>query len=552
MSAVQVGADTHIRVDIDAGAGVHSSRTLVVLQNVVATDLIARNFAPSWSPSGVGETITGSPLADTLAGTESNDTISGAGLADSITGGGGNDSLSGGSFRDTLVGGLGFDTLIGGDGRDSLLGGVGADTIFGDGGDDTINDRAGANLIDAGSGDDYIDNVGGGSTDPGGADTITLGAGNDTLRLDFAGIWSYPANQHADVVLDFTAGLVQARDVVDVGEFFGGYFIGYVGNSNPFATGYFRLIDGGIGNTLLQYDRDGVAATFDWLSLLDFRGVAPTAFSAANFTNGARAWGPVGTGYNLSGSVLADTMVGSSVADTLIGLGGADNLNGGLGDDSLDGGSGNDVLQGNEGNDTQSGGDGNDSFANGTGDDSLIGGAGDDSFGDYEGNNTHDGGAGNDYFDYVSFQNAGVDRIFTGTGQDTIRLWYNYAVGTADTVVDFTTGAGGDVLTSFDWYFENLAAGENPFLNGYLRLRAVGPDTVLEYDRDGAGGATYTWRALINFEGVTPGSFTRDNFSFVQSPLGQGLTLNVSELSQRIYGTNEAHTNLGFQGNDTL
>lgn len=56
-----------------------------------------------------GQVLTGTGVADTLAGGAGNDLIRGLGGADRLSGGGGNDTIEGGAGQDTLSGGAGAD-----------------------------------------------------------------------------------------------------------------------------------------------------------------------------------------------------------------------------------------------------------------------------------------------------------------------------------------------------------------------------------------------------------------------------------------------------------
>jgi Ca2+-binding RTX toxin-like protein len=71
-----------------------------------------------------------STSARSLAAGDGNDTLQGGTVADTLTGGSGADSLVGGGGADTLIGGNGADTLIGGAAGDSIVGGAGNDTIL--------------------------------------------------------------------------------------------------------------------------------------------------------------------------------------------------------------------------------------------------------------------------------------------------------------------------------------------------------------------------------------------------------------------------------------
>ncbi len=77
--------------------------------------------------TGLGETVRGAEVADSLNGLGGNDTMDGRGGADTLLGGAGDDLLLGEAGDDRLLGGAGADTLIGGAGQDVLMGGGGAD-----------------------------------------------------------------------------------------------------------------------------------------------------------------------------------------------------------------------------------------------------------------------------------------------------------------------------------------------------------------------------------------------------------------------------------------
>ena len=97
--------------------------------------------------------LTGSHLADILAGDSRDNTIKGNGGDDKLYGGpgGGDDDLQGGKGDDMLFGGRGDDTLSGGEGNDMLNGGAGADDFDGGPGNDMIYADLDDDEIDGGS-----------------------------------------------------------------------------------------------------------------------------------------------------------------------------------------------------------------------------------------------------------------------------------------------------------------------------------------------------------------------------------------------------------------
>ncbi len=87
-------------------------------------------------PQRVGETIYGTPCADTIQVPHGVTAVYGEGDGDTIYGGRGNQSLYGGPGNDRLYGGVGDDHLRGGPENDLLSGGFGADSLDGEEGSD--------------------------------------------------------------------------------------------------------------------------------------------------------------------------------------------------------------------------------------------------------------------------------------------------------------------------------------------------------------------------------------------------------------------------------
>ncbi|WP_238364129.1 choice-of-anchor I family protein [Mesobacterium pallidum] len=112
-----------------------------------------------------GKMITGTVLADEIAGSIGDDVIDGGNGADMIDANGGDDVVTAGMGADTVLGGAGDDFLglgfghdlgEGGMGDDVIKGFMGADTLHGGAGDDFIGGGFGHDLIEGGTGDDVL------------------------------------------------------------------------------------------------------------------------------------------------------------------------------------------------------------------------------------------------------------------------------------------------------------------------------------------------------------------------------------------------------------
>jgi len=142
-----------------------------------------------------------------------------------------------------------------------------------------------------------------------------------------------------------------------------------------------------------------------------------------------------------------DTVIGGSLDDRIDGEAGKDLLRGGDGDDSLTGGSGADTLFGDDGDDSLLGGNSGDSLFGGSGNDLLLGGSD-------NGKDALDGGAGDD----TLFGGNGADALTGGLGDDIMtggngKDLFTYSLSENegnDTILDFTSGNGGDRLQIAD------------------------------------------------------------------------------------------------------
>ncbi|NRR32917.1 DUF4347 domain-containing protein, partial [Oxalobacteraceae bacterium] len=491
---------------------------------------------------------------NTLAGGDGNDTINASSTTaegSALLGENGDDWLFGGYANDWLEGGAGNDVL-----RSS--GNAGVDTLIGGAGNDTFNIgvsgfRPGTIVGDGGDGDDIFEigiNDGWSTTTM----ALTGGQGVDTYRFQY-GMSGVATNA---VVLDFAAGA--GGDRIDLSELLAnsdrGNF-GYIG-ANPFGADlqYVRLVQSG-ADTLLQYDANGAAGSASgFITMLTLKDIDASTLTADNFIDGIPTSliapdGSTAGGRNISGSTGADTLSGGHFNDTIAGGAGADVLHGLSGNDSLLGGADDDQLYGDSGADLLDGGAGNDSFfsAFDEGSDTLIGGDGNDFvqiwWGSTVGTATRDaalvvdGGAGDDTVSVYLAAATGSVSATGGAGRDTYSF-YGADGASLLYVKDFVAGKGGDQIDLSDllddsdsiWPRTGLPgySGDNPFLSavGVFRLVQDGADTLLQYDRDGAGGSASAFATIAVLVKVKASALTADNFTGGIAPDGSpvaGLTL---------------------------
>ena len=557
--------------------------------------------------------------------------------------------IVGRSINDTLYGMAGNDLLLGGDGDDYLDLGAGDDRAFGEGGDDYFssgdrgsaqmfggagNDRffarrnnniADSILMDGGEGNDNfhfdawgiaqsltllggagndifeIENGGLAMIDAGEGDdiiaigsftgahfTVTLGGGADWLILGSGYYSSYGGL--VTTVTDFVAG--GSGDRVDV-ELLAHYGSTWDGASNPFATGWLRLVQRG-ADVALQIDGNGGGNSYR--DALIFENMTVGALLPYNI--GFSGDGGDTPGETIDGTGNADRITTSDGDDTLRGLGGSDVLVGGAGDDHIDGGSGNDTLEGRSGSDVLIGGTDDDILRDlFSGDDQLFGGEGRDllevehsgspsSTVLLDGGNGNDelrfysspgyplpteqvatilGGDGNDYIStgfgsrIVIDAGAGDDSLYLamdagelivtlGAGRDEIEL-HNGPRFNEIRVTDFEAGANGDFLDvpHLVSRMTNIAAGANPFSTGHLRLIQSGSDTLVDIDFD--GGAQ--WQTLFRLENVVATEMTADNlFGFSPGAVGDNIYF-ISDPSAQVIewlggGNDTVVTSVGY------
>ncbi len=290
--------------------------------------------------------LTGSHMADILAGDSRDNTIKGNGGDDKLYGGpgGGDDNLQGGGGNDMVFGGRGDDDLHGGGGNDMLHGGSGDDDYYGGAGSDLIYDMVDKGATDTGtiSGAAMMDNpmtmfneMTGNAR--GENDTLSYARNAEAVTIDlndarFVSIETLIGTDEDD---DALTGTNAAPETIDGGD----------GSDN--------LIGGtGVGDTVSYANSDrGVR-----VDLAGGEDVLDDT-NTANASGGHASGDEIAGFENVRGSAFDDNLTARSndtdgsttdVQDgsTLWGLDGDDTLKGAGGNDTLEGGAGADELDG--------------------------------------------------------------------------------------------------------------------------------------------------------------------------------------------------------------
>ena len=237
-----------------------------------------------------------------------------------------------------------------------------------------------------------------------------------------------------------------------------------------------------------------------------------------------------------TGNVLGNLIVGNDNDNNLDGQGGDDQLFGDDGNDTLTGGLGNDILDGEAGDDVVNGGGGNDTYFVDSSDDEVQEGAnsgidtvstsvnltlganienavleaGGLTVTGNELNNvitgslgadTINGGKGNDAIE----GGLGIDALNGGAGNDLFlyRLENNADLATlgGDTIAGFE--AGKDKIDLLDLFSDFDLVGVDAIDDGFLKIKVIGGNTLIQFDSNGGGDSFVTLATLTGVTNVT-------------------------------------------------
>ena len=275
--------------------------------------------------------LTGSGMADILAGDSRANEIDGGGGDDKVYGGpgGGDDILRGGMGDDMVFGGHGLDTLYGDAGDDMLHGGPGGDDFYGGAGSDLIY----ADAADIGTADGRTPIINGWVETP--PEDEEMEAGSDPMTADTLSFERVKAGVAA--VLG-AGGITNIENLIGTDE----------DDTLTGEDGVPNVINGLDGADVLS----GGAVAGDPDDTVSYahsdRGVTVTVDGGGETSpSGGHAQGDTITNFeNATGSAHDDNLTGDEGANTLKGMGGDDEIEGLAGSDTIEGGAGADELDG--------------------------------------------------------------------------------------------------------------------------------------------------------------------------------------------------------------
>ena len=303
------------------------------------------------------ERLTGSNMADILAGDSRENTIKGMGGDDKIYGGPGknadnNDMLYGGPGADMVFGGAGDDTLKGDGGDDMLVGGPGADKFFGGAGSDMIYADTNDTLIVGG-----ISNSDGTGQMANDAATMDMDESGEMGAMDTLSFAKLTGKDGVNVTVNqddgtgataltgttvITANIKGIENLIGTSEV--DSLTGDGGNNTIEGCEGGDTLSGGASEDTLSY------ASSDSLVSVTLLGTAGDTSPAARVARGD-ARGDSATNFeNVRGSAYDDDLTGDVNTNKLWGMDGDDELVGGDGADTIEGGAGADELDGDNGN----------------------------------------------------------------------------------------------------------------------------------------------------------------------------------------------------------
>lgn len=420
---------------------------------------------------------TGNGLDNEMTGNGVKNTLSGLAGDDTLAGGAGNDVLLGGDDDDTLDGGDGLDTLNGGLGADAMAGGLGDDLYIVDDAGDTVTENGG-------EGTDHVQS----------SVTFALsGAAAGVERLTLTGVGNIDATGNA---LNNTLTGNAGSNTLDGGAG-ADTMLGGAGNDFYVMDTSFDVIKdtGGIDTVLTDIT-------------IDFPGYhyLPPGIENITLTGAGNV--------NARGGTAANVLTGNTGDNTLDGFTGSDTMIGGLGDDTylVDAagdrvtelaGEGTDTVIStvthilsadvenltlvNNGNGTGNGGD--NMITGGNGANTLSGLAGDDTLIGGLGGDTLLGGLDDD----ILAGGAGADKLTGGLGADTFVFNLPAAQGGVDTITDFVSGGGNDVLDIAD-----MLVGYTGTVTDFVQITQVGANTIVKVDANGlTGGSNFVQIATL-------------------------------------------------------
>ncbi len=283
-----------VRIDLTnpaLNAGMAKGATFTSIESFILTSqndtFTAATAAVLVHGSGGNDVLTGGDGEDQFYTSDGNDTINGGKGADRVFAGAGNDIVTGGDGADRLTADEGNDLINGGTGTDWIFAGNGNDTVEAGDDADEIQDNDGNDVIRAGNGDDLIFNGAGADLFDGGAgrdrffagsgltgsvinlldQSLNAGvsAGDRLLNIEVFGLTRLEDRFQGTTAAQRVEGR-HGNDII-LGGGGGDTLLGEDGDDVIAVTDLsFELVDGGIGNDILQFLAGGLV-----FNLADFR-----------------------------------------------------------------------------------------------------------------------------------------------------------------------------------------------------------------------------------------------------------------------------------------